>query len=151
MRQLEAPIHKSIVQYLRATLPHGWVVQSTPNKPRSKIAGAQEKRMGAVKGWPDIAIYGNAEEAGELVRTVTYFLEVKAPKGRVADAQHEIHDRLQDLGFPVGVVRSVDDVRALVREWRLPSKDAAVNDNQNTWISLGDAANAVVNKARGSV
>ena len=140
----EDPIHIAIIDYLKATLPHGWVIQHTPNKPRSKIAGAQEKRMGALAGWPDIAVYG----VEDVVTSVVYFLEVKAPKGRVSDNQHTVHDKLKDLGFKVAVVRSVDDVRAKVKEWRIPSKDAALNDNQNTWQALGDVVSGIVAKAK---
>lgn len=125
----EQSIHKAILSYLRATLPHGWIVQHTPNKPRSVIAGAVEKAMGAVKGWPDLAVYGPGS---------VHFLEIKAEKGRLSDAQWLVHDGLRDLGFQVAVVRSVDDVRAKVREWGLPSKDA------ETWIRLDEAAASAI-------
>lgn len=125
----EQAIHKAILGYLRTTLPHGWVIQHTPNKPRSMVAGAIEKSMGAIKGWPDLAVYGPGS---------VHFIEVKAEKGRLSDAQWLVHDGLRDLGFPVTVVRSVDDVRAKVKEWGLPSKDA------DTWISLGDAVTGAI-------
>ena len=143
----EDPIHIAIIDYLKATLPHGWVIQHTPNKPRSKIAGAQEKRMGALAGWPDIAVYGRNSNNG--ITPVAYFLEVKAPKGRVSEAQHIVHDKLNDLGFPITVVRSIDDVRACARVWGWPSKDAALNDNRDPFVSLGDIANQII--ARGKV
>lgn len=144
----EDPIHIAIIDYLRATLPHGWVIQHTPNKPRSKIAGAQEKRMGALAGWPDIAVYGR--ETGGTPYPTAFFLEVKAPKGRVSENQHTVHDKLLDLGFDVAVVRSVDDVRAKVKEWGLPSKDAALNDNSDPWSKLGDLAQEILRSAEGN-
>ena len=142
----EDPIHIAIIDYLKATLPHGWVIQHTPNKPRSKIAGAQEKRMGALAGWPDIAVYG--KDPIYTPYPATFFLEVKAPKGRVSDNQHIVHDRLMDLGFPVAVVRSVDDVRACAKTWGWPSKDAALNDNKDPFVPLGDVASKVIAKAK---
>ena len=118
----EDDIHCAIVGYLRAVLPHGFVVQHTANKPRSEAAGAREKRMGAVKGWPDLAVYGQAEED----RPTAWFIEVKAPGGRLKEEQIAVHDRLRLAGFPVAVARSVDDVRAKLREWNVPARDVAL-------------------------
>jgi hypothetical protein len=133
----EEALHRSIVHYLRATLPHGWIVQHTANRPRSKVAGGIEKSLGAVKGWPDIAIYGN--ESGGTPYATAFFMEVKTAKGRLSPEQREVHDRLKDIGFDVAVVRSIDDVRAVVGKWGLPSRD--------TWISLGEAVEQVLDKA----
>lgn len=115
----EDDIQRAIVKYLRHVLPSGFIVQSTANKPRSAVAGAREKSMGAVAGWPDLAVYGQAEDE----KPTAWFIEVKAPAGRLSDVQHDVHDRLKDCGFPVGIARSVDDVRELVRAWGLPSRD----------------------------
>lgn len=132
----EDAIHQSILRYLRMTLPSGWLVMHVPNGgSRNPIEGAKMKRLGVVAGWPDISIYGPPG---------CFFMEVKSAKGRLSNCQHRIIDQLKDMGRPVAVVRSIDDARALVREWGLPSRDAAVNDNANTWTSLGDAANAVL-------
>ena len=115
----EEQIHKSIVTYLRAVLPHAWKVQHTPNGGALKGEAGRAKGMGAIAGWPDLAIYGRIETP------VTYFLEVKAPGGRVADHQCDVHDGLTDLGFPVAVVRSIDDVRAFIAKHNLPSREVA--------------------------
>lgn len=119
----EDDIQCAIVKYLRHVLPAGFIVQSTANKPRSAAAGAREKSMGAVAGWPDLAVYGQAEDENPTA----WFIEVKAPAGRLSDVQHEVHDRLKLAGFRVAVARSVDDVRDLVQAWGLPSRDAALN------------------------
>jgi hypothetical protein len=120
----EETIHRSIVQYLRAVLPHGWIVQHTANKPRSKVAGGIEKSLGAIKGWPDIAIYGARQGYRDLWYPVVAFLEVKAPKGRVTPEQSAVHDRLKAMGFLVAVVRSIDNVQDISRAWGLPTRDA---------------------------
>jgi hypothetical protein len=123
----ESAIQKSIVQGLRILLPHGWLVQSTANKPRSKVAGAIEKGMGAIAGWPDIAVYGDMGGDDEDFRAIlptVWFLEVKTAKGRLSPAQVEVHDRLKDLGYEVGVARSLDDALALGRAWRWPLRIA---------------------------
>lgn len=117
----EDDIQRAIVRYLRHVLPSGFIVQSTANKPRSAVAGAREKTMGAVAGWPDLAVYGQTERG----HPTAWFLEVKTPCGKLSDKQHAVHDRLKLAGFPVAVARSVNDARDLVRAWGLPSRDAS--------------------------
>lgn len=117
----EAAIQTAIVRYLRVMLPAGFLVTSVANKPRSAVAGALEKRMGATRGWPDVAVYGRASDD----RPFAGFIECKAPGGRVRPEQQDILDRLQDCGHSVGVARSIEDARALVAEWGLPSREAA--------------------------
>ncbi len=121
MRDAEGPIQRAILHYLRATLPHGFLIQSTANKPRSRVQGAREKAMGAVKGWPDLAIYGPARYGATV-----WFAEIKAPGGKVSDAQKDVHDRLMGLGFNVRILRSVEDARKAVSDWRLPSNDSEI-------------------------
>lgn len=122
----EDQIQTAIVGYLRQMLPSGWIVQSTANKPRSAIQGAREKKMGAIAGWPDLAILGTTSLAGYMHEApYAWFIEVKAAKGRVRETQTDVHDRLRDIGFKVGVARSIDDARALCRKWGLPLREAA--------------------------
>jgi hypothetical protein len=116
----EDSIHQSIVRYLRSILPHGWIVMHVPNGgSRNPIEGAKLKRLGVVAGWPDISIYGGGHNSGGQA----FFLEVKAAKGRVSQCQHMIMDKLKDMGFPVAVVRSIDDARERISEWGLPSRE----------------------------
>lgn len=121
MRGPEDAIQVAIVDYLRAVLPHGWIVKATANKPRSVAMGALEKRMGTVAGWPDLEVVGRG---GAMDRPMVCYFEVKAPKGHLSPVQREIHDKLMDAGFPVAVVRSIDDVRRHARLWGLPIRDA---------------------------
>jgi hypothetical protein len=114
----EDGVHIAILNYLRTVLPHGWIVKHVPNNPRSAVAGLREKRKGAIAGWPDLMIFGPRPDN-------TYFIEVKASKGRVRDNQIEVHDALKDLEYSVGVARSIEDARKLCRAWELPIKEAA--------------------------
>src|SRR4051812_34775497 len=120
----ESQIQTAIIGYLRQMLPSGWIVQSTANKPRSAIQGSLEKKMGAIAGWPDIQILGQAY-VHHNPAPYAWFIEVKAAKGRVRDTQTDVHDRLRDIGFQVGVARSIDDARALCKKWGLPLREAA--------------------------
>jgi hypothetical protein len=118
---IEGPIHRSILRYLRTTLPHGYVVQHTANKPRSERSGRAEKALGSIAGWPDLAIYGQIDGAARA-----WFLEVKPPRVTVPDHQREVHDKLMAIGFPVRIARSVDDAKRAVWDWGLPSLDASL-------------------------
>lgn len=85
------------------------------------MQGAREKAMGAISGWPDLAVFGQIDGAPRV-----FFLEVKPPRVSVPAHQREIHDRLRDIGFGVRVARSVDDARLAVEAWGLPSLDASI-------------------------
>lgn len=118
---IEGPIHRSILRYLRLTLPHGFVVQHTANKPRSAQQGKREKDMGAISGWPDLAIYGQLDGQAKA-----WFLEIKPPRVTVPEHQRDVHMKLMDIGFPVRVARSVEDAKRAVWDWNLPSLDASL-------------------------
>lgn len=90
-----------VVTFLTARLPSNWIVQHTPNKPRSRTSGAIEKRMGAKKGWPDIGIYGPSRQV--------LFIELKAQTD-TRESQDDMHLKLTCLGFPVKVARSLTEV-----------------------------------------
>jgi len=124
----EDQIQRAIVQALTLSLPLGWIVMAVPNKPRSRVAGAIEKSMGAKKGWPDLQIMGRliGEDPADAA-PFAGFLEVKTPAGRVRPEQRAVHDRLRDFGFPVAVVRSVEDALSTAREWGLPIKKVSVS------------------------
>jgi hypothetical protein len=123
----EDALHKAIFRYLKAVLPHGWDVLHIPNNPRSAVAGARLKAMGMMKGAPDIMILGNEARV--------YFLEVKTPKGRASSEQRKVHDRLMDKGFPVAVVRSIDDVRDFIAMHGLPSRDLGTWEHISSPVS----------------
>ena len=118
----EAALQKNIVKYLRAVLPCGFLVVSVSNNPRSAIAGAREKGMGMLKGWPDLAVYGRGSDE----RPFAGFIEVKAPGGYLRPEQRDTLDRLQDCGHPTAVVRSLEDVQRTIRVWGLPAKDLTI-------------------------
>jgi hypothetical protein len=120
----EAAIQTAIVNTLRIALPHGFLVTSTANKPRSMVQGAIEKAMGATAGFPDISLYG-ALVTDEASTPFAGFMEVKTKAGRLSEAQRAVHDRLRDCGFNVAVVRSTDEALKAARSWGLPLRITA--------------------------
>ncbi|SEN87439.1 VRR-NUC domain-containing protein [Paracoccus alcaliphilus] len=110
---VEGPIHKDILAYLRALFPAASIHHS-PNS--IGLSGKQIQRqiahneaMGTRKGYPDIEVI----EIGPVVM----MFEVKAP-GNYPDAdQRKLHDHLRSLGCLVAVVRSRKDVDAALSDW----------------------------------
>lgn len=125
-RTPEADIQRAILRYLGATLPHGFILHHSPNGGMLKGEVGRSRGLGTKPGWPDLQVVGRTE-AGE---PFTAYIEVKAPRGSLSDEQIAIHDRLKDCGYAVGVARSVDDVRELVRSWGLPSRDLALKPSE---------------------
>jgi hypothetical protein len=81
------------------------------------LDGAKRKAMGQVPGFPDIIVLPYAT-IGPM------FFEVKAPGGRVSEAQSDVLGRLDHLGYRRAVVMSVDHVRARLNEWNVPTREA---------------------------
>jgi hypothetical protein len=71
---------------------------------------AQAKQAGAITGWPDLIVLPPSH-VGPV------FFEVKAEGNYPTDAQRRVHDQLRALGYRVGIVRSVDDVKERLADW----------------------------------
>lgn len=127
MTRPEEQIQRAIVRALRIALPHGWHVIGISNNPRSAITGAKEKAMGMVAGYPDLTILGCLiDEDPAAARPFAGFMEVKTKTGRLQPVQRDMHDKLMDCGFPVAIVRSVEDALATAQAWGLPIKTMRV-------------------------
>jgi hypothetical protein len=125
----EDATHRAIYRYLKAVLPAGWIVFHPPNGgSRHPIEAARMKGMGVTAGIPDLVILGNRPHPEGGVEPLTYFLEVKSAKGRPSLPQLDMHDRLLDLGFAVGIARSIDDAKSLCIRWNLPIRDASAKE-----------------------
>jgi hypothetical protein len=125
----EDSIQRGIVRYLRTVLPSGWIVFAVPNGgSRNLIEAAKMKGTGTLAGMPDLCVLGCEPVFDDLPNSIkapaTYFIEVKSAKGRPSLPQLNMHDKLLDLGFDVGIARSIDDCRDLCRKWGLPLKEA---------------------------
>lgn len=116
----EGPIQRSIVMHLRAVLP-GAIVHHCKNEINKRgqsimLELAKAKSLGAVKGFPDLLVLPAADIG-------PFFLEIKAPGNYPTDSQREVHDQMDRLGYRVAVVRSVDEVRAVLRLWGVPTAE----------------------------
>lgn len=113
---VEGPVHRGVLDILRLRLGSRYLVQHTPNRPRSRVQGGREKRLGAVRGWPDLAVYGPGP-AGPAC----WFAEIKPPGASVPGYQREVHAQLQAAGFEVRVLRGVGDAEAALAAWGIPT------------------------------
>jgi hypothetical protein len=118
-RDIEGPIHRAILAYLRHVLPDA-LVHHSANELALKGADvarqiAKAKHNGMMPGWPDFEVI---TEAGVV------FLEVKAPGGSLTEAQRGVHDAMRRLGCRVAVVRDIADTRAALAAWGIPTREA---------------------------
>jgi len=116
MKRLEDALQRDVIEYLQTVLPPRWLCFAIPNgSKRDKNGRPANWVPGIVSGIPDICILGRP--------SLTYFIELKAPKGRVSEAQGEIHDQLTELLHHCRVCRSVDDVQAALALWGVPTRE----------------------------
>lgn len=109
----ERDIQKAIVAFVERCAPDVFIAASVNEAPadssdpdkRARFY-ASRRKAGVRPGWPDLTCLWTG---GALL------LEVKAPGGRLSDAQRELHPRLAAMGWPVAVVRSVEDAEAALR------------------------------------
>jgi len=112
----EDRIHIAILDYLEVVLPRG-LVWHTPNQgKRSFTTAGKLKLLGMRAGVPDITIVYEGR---------IYFLEVKAPKGRLSPEQGRFGVDAIAAGAGWAVVRSIDDVRQHLQTWKIQTLEAA--------------------------
>ena len=113
----EDTIHISIVDYLRLALPRSAVFWHTPNTfPTAKPQyHAKLKRLGRLAGVPDLLII----HAGRIIG-----LEVKATTGRLSDSQKAFRPVFENAGGFYHIVRSIDDVRAVLDQHNITRRNA---------------------------
>ena len=105
--QPEAAIQRAIIARLRLS---GIVCHHSPNAAkRTVIGGRRIKQDGMITGWPDLTVVGR--------EGLVAFLEVKAPGGKLSDAQAEIGIMLGRMGHTWGIAFSQDEAVELLQHW----------------------------------
>lgn len=130
-RDVEGPIQKSIVKYLRTQYP-GALIFSVPNELASKAGAglpvhkrasvirniqAKAKSQGMLPGMSDVCM---------LLDSRFYAFEVKAKGNYQQDNQKDCQRVTEANGGVYAVVRSIDDVKAVMDE-RLPKSTGAAD------------------------
>lgn len=112
MAQPELTVQIAILRWLRLVMPAA-LVQHSKNEHQKRgkagmLTAVRNRSAGVMAGFPDLIVLPDAAVGA-------FFLEVKAPKGSVSTAQKQVHDLLRARGYPVGVVRSIDDTRSFLQ------------------------------------
>jgi hypothetical protein len=111
-RHEEDDLQRSVIQYLDLALGPDGVAYAIPNGgKRSKKEAARMKGLGVKAGIPDIGI---------CFRGRALFIELKAPRGVVSQAQRDRCRELTYAGAAVCCCRSVPEVEAALREACVP-------------------------------
>ena len=110
----EHKIQVAIIKWLRVVMPHVMIQHCRNEHGRADrksgiIAARTQAAAGVMPGFPDLICLPFATVG-------PFFLEVKSAKGKTSPVQEQVHHMLRRLGYPVGVVRSIDDVRAFLIE-----------------------------------
>ena len=121
----ERQTHRAILGMIRASFPHA-IAHHSPNG--AHLAGsdaARFRQVGALKGdgmlsgWPDLIVLW-AHGKGGLLEVKREFGPRGGGGGVVSDDQKALHEKLAGIGWPVAIVRSVDEAYMKLREWGAP-------------------------------
>lgn len=121
MGRPEVAVHRAVLHLMRVRLP-GAVIHHSPNEsglPSSvaRIAGVKARSLGALTGFPDLLA---------IWRGQVFAFEVKAPRGRLSDAQAAVGAQIIENGGRWAVVRSVDEADAHLAAWKAQAAPYAV-------------------------
>lgn len=106
----EYQLHCAVADTCRRWLSPGWIFTHVPNgERRDQVTAARLKRMGVTPGFPDLLFLG---PAGEVC-----WIELKAKRGRLSEAQAAIAARLVAAGH--GYLCSADyrDIIETLKAW----------------------------------
>lgn len=96
---IEGPIHRACLAYLRTQFPDGVIHHSANENPMKgraiARAIAKNKLNGMLPGYPDLVLHW---------RGMTMGFEVKGPKGALTDAQKAVRDAFSANSIPYAVV-----------------------------------------------
>jgi len=107
----EAAIQRAVCDHLRLRAKPDVVWLHCPNgERRDKITGAKLKRMGVLAGASDLLFWHNGN---------SFALELKAPGGRLSEAQLEFLVRFNDAGGHTAIAEGIDRALACLEAWNL--------------------------------
>lgn len=105
----EDTLHFMCVEYLAHALPEDAMFWSTAQTWKAPVQfGVKMKRLGVKAGFPDLCILNNG---------LLCCIELKSTKGRLSQAQKEMHVRLESAGARVFVCRSLEEVTKALSEF----------------------------------
>lgn len=122
----ERQVQRAVLAMIRTCFPRCFVHHSPNGAHLAGTGAAKFKQVGALlgdgmkKGFPDLAVFWPGKGGA--------FIECKRPKtGKVSDDQKAVHELLEGLGWPVSVVRSVDEAYDFLKAQGAPWSGVALN------------------------
>ena len=115
MRHDEQRLQQTVAEYLAWALAPPSIWTAHPLGGGGELRGKIIKSTGARAGWPDIEIIAND---GRF-----YAIELKSRTGAVRTIQRTTMHAIQVAGGSVAVCRSLDEVRAQLVAWGIPTRE----------------------------
>jgi hypothetical protein len=117
VRHPEAALQRTIAAYLSWALAPPAYWSAIGHGGGGQMRGRILKGMGVKAGLPDILIVHDG---------IAHWIELKAEKGVLSDAQIVTHAALRAAKCPVAVVRSLDELRLLLAGpwWPIPLRES---------------------------
>jgi len=90
---------------------------------RSMREGAKFKSIGVVAGIPDLMLCVPSKQEIRIQTEVTYvvlhglFIEMKADKGKLSEAQLKVHPKLKNAGYEVIIINDFNDFKENIISW----------------------------------
>lgn len=117
MKRPESMLQVSVIAYLRTVLPKTVRAYSSQSgMVTSKASAGRAKAEGMTAGVPDITF---VRQGGHIA-----YIELKADKGRLSPAQVEWLDWCAEMQIPAAICRSLDDVKAMLFAWGIPTRES---------------------------
>jgi hypothetical protein len=110
----ETRLQCAVVDYMRRVCPDCLTFHNANGGKRTVETARLMKRLGVLAGVFDLTILAPGPFLG--------FMEVKVGNEKLSENQEWFRTQLIKMGFQYCVVRSLDDVKAAIIQWRLPSR-----------------------------
>ena len=115
MRHLESKLQRQVVKHIKEHYPHVLCFAVPNGGKRSKIEAAIMKGEGVLAGVSDLLFFWDDGTAYHKAA-----IELKVGKNKESDPQKAFATKWCSLGGEYAVCRSLDDVIAALKAWRVP-------------------------------
>ena len=113
----ESLLQEAIIKYARLKYPDE-IIYAIPNGAKRGIVQASiMKRTGLLAGVPDIFIAKPFSSPKGLIQFHGLYMEIKTSKGVLSENQKTIIPKLQEKGYQVEIIRSLDDAIKILNEY----------------------------------
>ncbi len=100
MKQHESKLQSECVRWFRIRFPDGLIFAIPNGGARTIKTATYLKKEGVLAGVPDLQV---------IARGQIYFIEMKYGAGKVTEIQKAVHEKIEQNGGSVFVVRSFDE------------------------------------------